>query len=83
MKSGVLCWHLTRNKESTMALSKRTFETVANMLKNERALAERQVTGSVGTVDAIALGLAAHFATENPRFDRDKFLQACGLPPRV
>lgn len=32
-----------------------------------------------GAVDAMASRLADYFKAENPRFDRDKFLTACGL----
>ena len=31
-------------------------------------------------VERVAEGLASIFATENPRFDRARFLKACGLP---
>lgn len=32
------------------------------------------------TVENIALDLADMFEKENPRFDRDRFLIACGVP---
>ena len=36
-------------------------------------------TGRMQATRSIARGLASMFAEDNPRFDRDKFLDACGL----
>lgn len=64
-----------------MAVSKRDFEATAKVIKQERDLAfQCENGGAVITTTAIALGLAAHFGKNNPRFDRDAFLAACGLP---
>lgn len=32
-----------------------------------------------GAVDAMARRMADYFKSENPRFDRDRFIAACGL----
>ena len=55
--------------------------------KHYKAIAEIVVRArknpNLATVDGhcrqIASDLANYFATDNPRFDRDKFLSACGL----
>jgi hypothetical protein len=59
-------------------MTKRHFEAIARILK-ERSEATRgnDFDGFV-QVDAIADALADFFAAENPRFDRLRFLIACG-----
>lgn len=36
-------------------------------------------TGFVSALETVAVELADHFETDNPRFDRARFLAACGL----
>lgn len=39
----------------------------------------REATGSFDAVHVIALALADYYAAANPRFDRARFLTACGV----
>jgi len=54
-------------------LTRKTFKAVAEIIESNRG------QGVEYTLDNIAEELADFFATQNPRFDRDKFLKACGL----
>lgn len=56
------------------------YKAIAEIIK-----AQKDLTGvfagkqfAAQKIDDIATGLADYFAKDNPRFDRDKFLQACG-----
>lgn len=40
---------------------------------------ERSTTGEAYRLHTLALELAVVFANENPRFDRDRFMLACGF----
>lgn len=63
-----------------MAVTRKDFEAVAKVIKQERDTAIH--IGDEGariTTVGIALGLAHVFAEANPRFDRAVFLKTCGL----
>jgi hypothetical protein len=70
-----------------MALSKKDYEAVAGIVKRAREVAANKaihepnawVGGANIMSKAIALGVADYFAADNPRFDRVRFLKACGL----
>jgi len=49
-------------------------KVIARSVGNSTEMRERTAIAS------IVVGLADAFATDNPRFDRDKFLTACGFP---
>jgi hypothetical protein len=53
-------------------MTRRDFELIA------RAVRSAAVVGRVGFV---ARPLADALASTNPRFDRGRFLEACGVPP--
>ena len=65
-------------------MTRKHFEAVARILKAEKDagpdynLEHRRDVHEV-TVSAIAHGLVEFFGTENERFDRERFLTACGL----
>lgn len=44
-----------------------------------RILADGEGRTDYATRREVALGLADYFAGENPHFDRDRFLSACGI----
>jgi len=53
------------------------------ILISDELYAARQVDydkHAVNAVDRIIEGLASIFARDNPRFNRTKFLTACGVP---
>jgi hypothetical protein len=56
-------------------MTRKHYRQVAEMLKREIETYEHDVK----TVASIADSLATFFQADNPRFDRDKFLQAVGL----
>jgi hypothetical protein len=56
-------------------MSRKDFEAIAKIIKQERTLMIKEAGHSVPVV-AVAVGLAAYFAEVNPRFDREKFLNA-------
>jgi len=57
-----------------MAMSKKDYEAVAKVIRDERGNWE---SGQVGlALSYVASALASTFAASNPRFDRAKFLDA-------
>lgn len=69
-------------------LTKKTFEAVAAILESNTVpdvaqyaagFDEGWATGMEEMRENIADELANYFATENPNFDREKFLNACGV----
>lgn len=56
--------------------TRKHYEAVARMIHSERDDAQEQETRLV--VDRIASRMADIFGNDNPRFDRDRFLRACG-----
>lgn len=64
--------------------SKRDYTKIASVIKDERTRITRSIHSDVVvTVGAstrrVANALADYFQEDNPRFDREKFLHACGL----
>jgi hypothetical protein len=62
-----------------MSLSKRHFEELA---KDIRTLTNSDMRFQEQRNEAFSLfidGLCYYFRQENPRFDRDKFIKACGF----
>lgn len=59
-------------------MSRKDYEAIAAALKDE-ALSLSHVDGASTCVPAIAARLATVFADDNPRFDRARFLAACGI----
>lgn len=57
-----------------MAMTKRDFVAIAEIIKAETETTRPQL----GTLE-IAKGIARHAKDVNPRFDRAKFLTACGF----
>lgn len=55
--------------------TKQTFVLVASIL----AQASKDCAIPSHTVKHIAEKFAAQFVTENPRFDRSRFIKACGI----
>jgi len=69
-------------------LTKKDFKAVAEIIKNNTAMADDVVCletdpDFVFEVKAIRIAFATdfenYFATQNPRFDRERFMKACGL----
>lgn len=66
-------------------MSKKHYEAIASLLKQRRdneAGSRAQGAGTraaVATIDAVALDLAGYFAADNQRFDKSRFLKACGV----
>lgn len=61
-----------------MAVSKKHFEAIAAELRAALELDSNPAARQ--SVERVAEGLSNIFARENPRFDRARFLKACGLP---
>ena len=62
-------------------LTKKDFKAIAEIINGQRKYA-KIFTGqhfAVGMCADIAIELAHYFATQNPRFDRDRFMKACDL----
>lgn len=55
-------------------MTKKHYIEIASILKSERNFGEHQPT-----VDAIAKELASFLKRDNARFDKSKFLTACGV----
>ena len=60
-----------------MAMSRKDYREAAEIIK--RRDSQALTSGEHHIALAIACDLAAMFAGDNPRFDREKFLDACGL----
>ena len=56
-------------------MSKKDYILIAQGFKNARARDSLIHT----TVDAVAVAVAAQLALDNPRFDPQRFLSACGV----
>lgn len=57
-------------------MTKKHFEAIARVLNAEQS----DKTGEArDALRDVAIRLAAQFNMDNPRFDRDKFLTACGF----
>lgn len=71
-----------------MSMTKKDYELLANTIKHER-MNWKDNSGPVYGNEAVkALGqfaghLADHLSRENERFDRDRFLSACGVTRSV
>lgn len=59
-----------------MSMTRKDFEAIAYILKCKGNLPEHY---DRGTVQVIAMGMADYLSTTNPRFDRSRFMRACGL----
>lgn len=63
-------------------MTKRHLESIAAIIASERAMTRREGKNGVYAVacqDTVARRLADYFATDNGRFDRRRFLRACGV----
>lgn len=63
-------------------MTRRDFELIARAIADtrvEQAALPRAGRIANRTLDRAAQRLAADFAVENPRFDRDRFLRACDV----
>jgi hypothetical protein len=59
-------------------MTRKDFELIAMALLRVRARPNLDNLNGLDAVDDVIDGLARVLATTNPRFDRAKFLQACG-----
>ena len=58
---------------------KRHYEDVARILSHARAHEPRFGTGQFTATGQAIVDFADLFAADNPLFDRERFLKACGL----
>lgn len=63
--------------------SKYTYEAIAYEIAAVRLNCRAPPAIEARTADAIARRLARRFAADNPRFDCDRFLRACGVLEEV
>ena len=64
-------------------LTKKDFKAVAEIiadnLPQDKISRNDYLSGKKDALDWTANDLADYFITQNPQFDRDQFIQACGL----
>lgn len=62
-------------------MTKKHFEAIAAIIKAQYDSASKRRDGweACQTIEHTADNLAEYFASQNPRFDELKFLQACGV----
>jgi hypothetical protein len=60
------------------AFQRRHYAAIAAVIEH-RFAAEHPASGERWVVDAVADDLCDLFASDNPSFDRDRFLRACGV----
>jgi hypothetical protein len=56
-------------------MSRKDYEKIAGLLDALRSSGECDNC----TLEEVARGLAVIFHVDNPRFDRDRFMEACGV----
>lgn len=62
-----------RESEKKQMFTRKHFKAVAKIIAGNRG------QGVEYTLDNIASELADYFATQNPRFDRNRFMKACAV----
>lgn len=55
-------------------MTKKDYELIAKAIRDVYLYG---IDVDKGTLDDVARSLAAHLATTNPRFDRERFIKAC------
>lgn len=60
-------------------LSKRHYVAIAEVVKNCLDDPYQADECSQTAIESVASALASYFAADNPRFDRARFLAACGV----
>jgi len=58
-------------------MTKKHFEKIASIFKEDNV--SWRVELELNTYNRLAHKMADFFATENPQFNKEKFLQACGV----
>lgn len=77
---GTACVATAKQSTRNNQMTKKDYELIAFPIKRQIDYANRKYNGDRWlTVSVIAKDLADLFAQANPRFDRNKFLQACGI----
>lgn len=64
--------------------TKQHYRAITEIIASERqfaSAADGHCTACLCRIDAIARRNADYFEQDNPRFDRQKFLKACGIRP--
>lgn len=59
--------------------TRRHYKAIAEIMAWNKRLADQDETDSAWIVSHTADDLADCFTEDNPRFDRERFLKACGL----
>lgn len=59
-------------------MTRKDYELISNVIANVRK-EFRGVEDGINASRDIAVFLAGRLANDNPRFDRDRFLKACGV----
>lgn len=62
-------------------MTRKHFEAIANAIRQHRELCSEKPKRNAGlaTLESLAWDIAGFFEGENPRFDRARFLRACGV----
>lgn len=61
-------------------LSRKYYQGIADvMLREHQVCAVAQDNTAIESIITIVDDLANYFEKDNPRFDRDRFLEACGM----
>jgi rRNA maturation endonuclease Nob1 len=74
---------MKRETRKIMKVSKMHFEMVARVLRERREFLTDDLniaeSAQRAELNLVALAFASEFKRENPRFDRERFLKACGF----
>lgn len=60
-------------------MTRKDFEMVANVLRDARVSGAEKSPAEEALIDDIAAHFAQELSYTNPRFDRSRFLRACGV----
>lgn len=60
-------------------MSRKDYQAIAAAIKSQTPLADESTASPMFWLERIAMRLADTLAQDNPRFDRARFLAACGF----
>lgn len=65
-------------------MNKKHFEAIASIIKDNQVEIHSDFDrGYIAGVEGVAHEMADYFTSQNPNFDRARFLQACGISSNI
>jgi len=76
---GLIVWHVNWMQWRVKEMTKKDYELIANVIHQAKYTANIMGPDCSRIYRKIAVDMADRLAGNNSRFDRDKFLKACGV----